>query len=112
MSITVRTLTNRAYTLEVCGNHPIKSVKRELEKKSEIGVERQRLLFNKTELADNATLNESGVEDGSILHVVLKRAGGGKKKKKSLRRRRKSKNKKSSKRRSKKTKRTRRRLRR
>eukprot|EP01045_Picozoa_sp_COSAG04_P016995 COSAG04_NODE_1469_length_6591_cov_5.515404_1_plen_1253_part_00 len=72
LSITVMTLEQRKIPLELSKFLRTEAVKATIEEKAGVPAARQRLLFNHQPLEDGSTLEQSGVEDGATISLVLR----------------------------------------
>ena len=76
MQIKVKTLTGRDMPLDVEPQDKIIRIKEMMEEKEGISPAQQRLIFNGSQLNDDQTVQESGIQAGSSLHLVLTLRGG------------------------------------
>lgn len=76
MQIKVKTLTGRDMAIDVEPQDNIIRIKEMMEEKEGISPAQQRLIFNGSLLNDDQTIQESGVQAGSSLHLVLTLRGG------------------------------------
>lgn len=76
MQIKVKTLTGRDMAIDVGPQDKIIRIKEMMEEKEGISPAQQRLIFNGSLLNDDQTIQESGVQAGSSLHLVLTLRGG------------------------------------
>lgn len=76
MQIKVKTLTGRDMAIDVEPQDKIIRIKEMMEEKEGISPAQQRLIFNGSLLNDDQTIQESGVQAGSSLHLVLTLRGG------------------------------------
>ena len=70
--IFIKTLTDKVYTIYFDYEMTVKDLKKEIEEKMEIPVNKQRLLIVGKELEDNRTLGDCNITPESTLHLVLK----------------------------------------
>ena len=75
LHITIMTLEQRRIPLELPRFLRVGAAKAMIEEQAGIPADRQRLLFDRQPLEDGATLQQSGVEDGAIISLVLRLAG-------------------------------------
>ncbi|GMM33100.1 NEDD8 family protein [Saccharomycopsis crataegensis] len=76
MQIVVKTLTGKEVTLEIKPQDTVESVKEIMEEKEGIPPLQQRLVFDGKQLNDAQTMDDAGISEGSILHLVLTLRGG------------------------------------
>lgn len=76
MQVKVKTLTGRDIPVDVESNDKIIRIKEMMEEKEGIPPSQQRLIFNGSQLDDEATVQSSGIIAGSSLHLVLTLRGG------------------------------------
>eukprot|EP01045_Picozoa_sp_COSAG04_P010789 COSAG04_NODE_670_length_11367_cov_62.932109_6_plen_1225_part_00 len=72
LSVTVMTLEQRKIQLQLPSSQRVEAVKAMVEEKAGIPAARQRLLCDHQPLEDGATLEQSGVEDGATISLVLR----------------------------------------
>jgi ubiquitin len=75
-TIYVKTLTGRTIVLEVTGSDTIENVKQKINEKEDVPPEQQRLVFEGIQLEDGRTLSEYHINQGAILHLILRLRGG------------------------------------
>ena len=67
----------RLVDLDVGPNDSVRKVKEEVQRKKEIPVEQQRMIYAEQQLKDELTMSDYGFPlDGEVLQVVLRRVGG------------------------------------
>ena len=71
MQIKVKTLTGRDMPLDVEPQDKIIRIKEMMEEKEGISPAQQRLIFNGSQLNDDQTVQEAGIQAGASLHLVL-----------------------------------------
>lgn len=76
MQIKVKTLTGRDMPLDVEPQDKIIRIKEMMEEKEGISPAQQRLVFNGSQLNDDQTVQEAGIQAGASLHLVLTLRGG------------------------------------
>lgn len=76
MQIKVKTLTGRDMPLDVEPQDKILRIKEMMEEKEGISPAQQRLIFNGSQLNDDQTVQEAGIQAGASLHLVLTLRGG------------------------------------
>ncbi|KAK6202768.1 ubiquitin-related domain-containing protein [Scheffersomyces amazonensis] len=76
MQVKVKTLTGRDILVEIEPTDKIIRIKETMEEKEGIPPAQQRFIFNGTQLDDEKTVEESGIQAGSSLHLVLTLRGG------------------------------------
>ncbi|OZJ02130.1 hypothetical protein BZG36_04585 [Bifiguratus adelaidae] len=70
MQLTVKTLSNQQYTLDTNGSDTIQQLKKRLNEAMTESSEQVVLIHDKTELADNQTVQECGLEHGATVFAV------------------------------------------
>lgn len=78
MQIKVKTLTGRDIPVDIEGSDRIIRIKEMMEEKEGIPPSQQRLIFNGSQLNDDNTVQEAGINAGASLHLVLTLRGGSK----------------------------------
>ena len=73
----VKTLTGKTIHLLVYLTDSVESLKAKIHDKEGIPPDQQRLVWSGRQLVDGMTLDDYGIETGSILHLVLILRGGG-----------------------------------
>ena len=76
--ITVKTLTGTKVIITVQKSDTVEFIKELINVILEIPVDQQRLIFEQKQLDDSRTLDDYKIQDGSILHLVLRLRGGNK----------------------------------
>lgn len=76
MQVKVKTLTGRDIPVDIEPQDKIIRIKEMMEEKEGISPAQQRLIFNGSQLDDDKTVQESGVQAGASLHLVLTLRGG------------------------------------
>ncbi|CCG22099.1 Rub1 protein [Candida orthopsilosis Co 90-125] len=76
MQVKVKTLTGRDIPVDIEPQDKIIRIKEMMEEKEGISPAQQRLIFNGSQLDDDKTVQESGVQSGASLHLVLTLRGG------------------------------------
>ncbi|XP_039256160.1 polyubiquitin-like [Styela clava] len=71
----VRTLTGKTITLEVDGTDTIESLKQQILEKEGTPVHQQRFIYAGKQLEDGRTLDDYGIQNGAILHLILRLSG-------------------------------------
>jgi ubiquitin len=74
--IFVKTLTGKTLTLDVLPSDTIEAVKRLVQNREGIPPEKQRLVCGGKQLQDRRTLSDSGIENASTLHLLLRLLSG------------------------------------
>ena len=72
LQVTVQTLEQRKIPLQLSSYTRVESVKAMIEEKAGIPAANQRLLLNKLPMEDDSTLEQSEVEDGATISLVLR----------------------------------------
>ncbi|KAI5970417.1 hypothetical protein CANMA_000580 [Candida margitis] len=76
MQVKVKTLTGRDIPVDIEPQDKIIRIKEMMEEKEGISPAQQRLIFNGSQLDDDKTVQESGIQAGASLHLVLTLRGG------------------------------------
>ncbi|KAK6455250.1 ubiquitin-related domain-containing protein [Scheffersomyces xylosifermentans] len=76
MQVKVKTLTGRDILVDIEPVDRIIRIKEMMEEKEGIPPAQQRLIFNGSQLDDEKTVQESGIQAGASLHLVLTLRGG------------------------------------
>lgn len=76
MQISVKTLTGRDIPVDVEPADRVMRIKELMEEREGIPPVQQRLIFNGSQLNDDATIQELGIQPGANLHLVLTLRGG------------------------------------
>ena len=76
MTIQIKTLTRKTITLDVDSHNTTRTAKAKIENREGIPPCEQRLIFAGRQLEDKSTLEDCGVQEGDILHLVLRLRGG------------------------------------
>ncbi|KAI5958378.1 hypothetical protein KGF57_002735 [Candida theae] len=76
MKVKVKTLTGRDIPVDVEPQDKIIRIKEMMEEKEGISPAQQRLIFNGSQLDDDKTIQDSGINAGASLHLVLTLRGG------------------------------------
>ena len=76
--ITVKTLTGTKVIITVQKSDTVEFIKELIRIILEIPVDQQRLIFEQKQLDDSRTLDDYKIQDGSVLHLVLRLRGGNK----------------------------------
>lgn len=76
MQVKVKTLTGRDIPVDVESSDKVIRIKEMMEEKEGIPPAQQRLIFNGSQLNDEITIEESGIQAGASLHLVLTLRGG------------------------------------
>lgn len=76
MQVKVKTLTGRDIPVDVEAGDKVIRIKEMMEEKEGIPPAQQRLIFNGSQLNDEITIQESGIQAGASLHLVLTLRGG------------------------------------
>jgi 5'-3' exonuclease len=77
MQIFIRGLTGKIILVDVESCNTIEDIKLEIEKKEDIGIDQQRLVFKGRQLEDNYTISDYGIQKESELLLSLSLLGGG-----------------------------------
>jgi hypothetical protein len=75
--VIVKTLTGREKSFTVQESDTVESVKQKIEDSDNIPWDQQRLICDGKELENLRTLNEYNIQNGAIIHLVLRLRGGG-----------------------------------
>lgn len=76
MQVKVKTLTGRDIPVDIESSDKIIRIKEMMEEKEGIPPTQQRLIFNGSQLDDEKTVQDSGINAGASLHLVLTLRGG------------------------------------
>lgn len=76
MQVKVKTLTGRDIPVDIEPTDKVIRIKEMMEEKEGIPPAQQRLIFNGSQLDDNLTVADSGIQAGTSLHLVLTLRGG------------------------------------
>lgn len=76
MQVKVKTLTGRDIPVDIEPTDKIICIKDMMEEKEGIPPSQQRLIFNGSQLNDDRTVQESNINAGASLHLVLTLRGG------------------------------------
>lgn len=76
MQVKVKTLTGRDIPVDIEAADKVVRIKEMMEEKEGIPPAQQRLIFNGSQLNDDATVAELGIQPGASLHLVLTLRGG------------------------------------
>ncbi|GEQ70984.1 hypothetical protein JCM33374_g4665 [Metschnikowia sp. JCM 33374] len=76
MQVKVKTLTGRDIPVDVEPTDKVIRIKEMMEEKEGIPPAQQRLIFNGSQLDDESTVELSGIQPGTSLHLVLTLRGG------------------------------------
>ena len=76
MQVKVKTLTGRNILVDIEPQDKIIRIIEMMEEKEGISPAQQRLIFNGSQLDDDKTVQESGIQEGASLHLVLTLRGG------------------------------------
>ena len=76
MQVKVKTLTGRDIPVDIGPQDKIIRIKEMMEEKEGISPAQQRLIFNGSQLNDDKTVQESDIQAGASLHLVLTLRGG------------------------------------
>ncbi|KAM9897089.1 hypothetical protein OXX79_007086 [Metschnikowia pulcherrima] len=76
MQVKVKTLTGRDIPVDVEPTDKVIRIKEMMEEKEGIPPAQQRLIFNGSQLNDDATVEAAGIQPGTSLHLVLTLRGG------------------------------------
>ena len=72
----IRTLTGHNFPVEYDESDTIAVVKNKIQAKEGIAADDQRLIFDKKQLSNNATLSSLGIKSGDTIHLILRLRGG------------------------------------
>jgi len=76
MQIFIKTLTGKSITLDVAPEETIMNVKQKILQKEGLPVNEQRLVFGGKQLADDTSVQDSGLQENSTAHIIMKLKGG------------------------------------
>ena len=68
----VRTLKGNLITLDLNCNDTILNIKRKIQNKEDIPIEKQRLIYNCRQLEDDKTILDYQIKSESIFHLVMR----------------------------------------
>jgi len=69
--ITIRTLNGRVIEMDLDSNDSVERVKENLEELEGIPVHQQKLIFNGKQIQNDKTVNSYGIENGSVIFLVI-----------------------------------------
>ncbi|XP_014226356.1 ubiquitin-like [Trichogramma pretiosum] len=75
MRVIVKTLTGKEIKVDIESSETVEELKEYVEGKEGVPVNQQRFVFNREQLENEKTLQDYNIEDGSIVHMVLRLGG-------------------------------------
>ncbi|PRQ75518.1 ubiquitin, partial [Rhodotorula toruloides] len=75
IEVAIKTLTGTTYDISINPCATVRALKEPFQKHEGTSPNQQRLIFAGKELKDEKTLPECGIEDGGVLHFVLRMRG-------------------------------------
>jgi ubiquitin-like protein Nedd8 len=75
-TITIKTLTGRRIAVVLRPSDKIEEIKLQIYQKEGIPFPNQRLVYNGKQLADERTVTEYGLDESTVIHLVLALRGG------------------------------------
>jgi hypothetical protein len=76
MQVTVKLLTGKRISMNVEGPQKVADLKRQINDKEGISPDQIKLIWKGKQLEDNKTIEESKLEAGAQIHMVLQLRGG------------------------------------
>ena len=74
--INVGTITGKSFLVDVTKADTVRDVKKRIEEEESIPLESQILIYREKALADDAAVQELGIEEGSRLQLLVNMTGG------------------------------------